>query len=358
MDDATHNNVSKKRSWKKIVLIVLAVILAGVLALVLAVSIYWNAMLNKINRMDDQTLETLTNEEIEAIMNEVNNPDAVDATDPTDPLVGDDVNKIGDMDTVINIMLLGQDTRSTNRKSRGRTDTMILCTINTETKIVTLTSFLRDLYVKLPDYDGKQWGYNRLNANYVFGGSEMLDLCMQMNFGISIDHFVEVDFGGFIELVDLIGGVDIELTELEAWYLNQEGNGWRLRTGMNHLNGEQALSYARIRSIDGDFQRTGRQRKVLNAMFAKIRTMDPVDIHELLSAALPLLKTDMTNEEITDYTLMLIPMLPEVSIQNLRIPADDTYYYANKGTAEAPMSVIVPDLEANRQYLREHLGEE
>ncbi len=358
MYDNTHDNIPKKRNWKKIVLIVLAVILAVALALVLAVSIYWNAMLSKIGRMDDQPTITLSSEEMDAIMNELNDPNAVDTTQPTDPLVTDESQILGKSDSMINIMLIGQDTRSTNPNARGRSDTMILCTINTETKTITLTSFLRDLYVKLPDYGGKSWGYNRLNVNYVFGGREMLDLCMQMNFGIAVDHFVEVNFSGFSDLVDLMGGVDIELTGLEAYYLNSGDRHWRLREGMNHLNGAQALTYARIRKIDGDFQRTARQRKVLNALFAKVKTMDPGQIHGLLSEALPLLRTDMTNGEITEYALTLIPMLPELQIQNLRIPADDTYYYSNKGTQEAPMSVIVPDLEANRQILREFLGEE
>ena len=339
--------------WKKKVLIALAIILALILVVVLAAAIYWNAMLNKINRVDNVTTAPLSQEEIDSVLNEFNNPDAVDNTEPTDALVTDESEMIGNDDTIINIMLIGQDSRSAN--SRGRSDTMILCTINTETKSITLTSFMRDMYVKLPDFDGRSWGYNRINANYFLGGREMLNLCMQLNFGITVDHFVEVDFGGFTELIELMGGVDIELTSAEANHLNRN-HGWSLTAGMNHLDGEQALAYSRIRKLDSDFGRTNRQRNVLTSLFTAVKHMNPAEINELLNAALPLISTDMTNGEITDYALLLIPMLPELSIQTLRIPADGMYYNANKGTEEEPMYVLVPDLEKNRQLLRDTLS--
>ena len=128
--------------------------------------------------------------------------------------------------------------------------------------------------------------------------------------------------------------------------------------GLQHLNGRSALRYARIREIDGDFQRTHRQRKVINILLEKLKKMTPAQLHELLSTTLPYLTTDMTNDEITKYALSLIPMVGELKVQNFRVPADGTYYHANKGTAEKPKSVIVVDLEANREELRKLLGDE
>lgn len=345
------------RGWLKVLLTIVVVMLGFIFLVLLAATIYWNAMLNKINRMDETVAATLSEAEIQEIIEEVNDPNAEDTTYPTDPLVTDENDFIANEDTILNIMLIGQDisTKGTNR--RGRTDTMILCTINTETKTLTFTSFLRDIYVKLPDFDGKQWGYNRLNANYVFGGAEMLDQCMQMNFGIDPDYFVEVDFDGFVAIIDLMGGVDVELTDTEAWYLNFSDSSWRLKGGLRRLTGIQALKYARIREIDGDTQRTQRQRNVLNSLMKEIKQMAPSEIHELLSTTLPYLTTDMTNDEITKYTLMLIPMLGELQVQNFKIPVNGTYYHANKGTAEKPRSVIVLDLEANREALRQMLGD-
>ena len=229
----------KKKSgkWKKVLLTIILVILALVLLLLLAVTMYWNAMLNRINRMEETTLPPLSEEEIQQIMDEVNAPDAEDTTYPTDPLVTEEEQIIGDSDAMINIMLVGQDISSDDTGKRGRSDVMILCTINTEEKTITFTSFMRDIYLKLPEFNGRDYGYNRLNTNYVFGGREMLDQCMQMNFGIYVDHFVEVDFNGFAAIVDIMGGVDIELTDAEAWYMNLGHPEWRMRSGMCHLNG-------------------------------------------------------------------------------------------------------------------------
>lgn len=344
-----------KKKWP---LILLMVVLGLLMVLILGAAIYWNAMLNKITRVDETSMPTLSEEEIDEILNEFNIPDAVDTTEPTDPLVTDESEIIGNSDSIINIMLLGRDTDASQSKSRGRTDTMILCTINTETKTVTFTSFLRDLYVKLPDFNDRKWGYNRLNANYSLGGREMLDQCLRMNFGIAVDHFVEVDFSGFAKIVELMGGVDMELTAREAAYLNGCNKNWNLRAGVNHLNGQQTLTYSRIREIDGDFQRSNRQRTVLSKLLNMAKEMNPAQLHALLCEVLPMITTDMSNGEITDYAFRLIPMLPQLQIQTLRIPADGTYYPANKGTGERPMSVIVPDLEANRQYLREKLGDD
>lgn len=352
------NGKKSSGGWKKALLITLVVILSLALLLLLAVTIYWNAMLNRINRMEETTLAPLSEEEIQQIMDEVNAPDAEDTTYPTDPLVTEEEELIGDSEAMINIMLVGQDISSDDQGKRGRSDVMILCTINTEEKTITFTSFMRDIYLKLPEFNGRDYGYNRLNTNYVFGGREMLDQCLQMNFGIYVDHFVEVDFNGFAGIVDVMGGVDVELTEAEAWYLNLGNPQWRLRSGMRHLTGEQALGYARIRELDNDFKRTQRQRNVLNSLMGKLKEMSPTQIHEILSAVLPMLTTDMTNDEITKYTLQLIPMLSDLQVQNLRIPVDGAYYYAKKGSGANPMAVIVADLELNRQALKETLGDD
>lgn len=351
---------AKKRSggWIVTLLSILIVILGMILLFLLAGTIYWNVMLNKINRMDETTAPTLSDEEIQEIMEEVNSPDAEDTTFPTDPLVTDESEYIADEDTILNIMLIGQDISGGSTERRGRTDTMILCTIDTERKTITFTSFMRDIYVKLPDFNDKEWGYNRLNANYVFGGAEMLDLCMQMNFGIDPDYFVEVDLDGFDAIIDIMGGVDVELTAKEVAYLNHCVPRPRLKVGMCHLNTQQAQIYARLREIDGDAMRTQRQRNVINSLMGKIRQMSPAQLHELLSTILPYVTTDMTNDEITKYALKLIPMIGELKIQNHRVPADGTYRLANKGTAEKPKSVIVADLETNRQLLRQLLGDE
>ncbi len=202
---------------------------------------------------------------------------------------------------------------------------------------------------------------DKMNAAYQVGGMEALDACLEKNFGILVDGNVEVDFNGFIGLIDLVGGVEMELTAAEAKYLNNEtglqtdsgSSGWSLTEGKNQLNGGQALAYARIRKIgDGDFDRTDRQRKVIAALIDKCKDMNLTQMKELLEEALPLLTTDLTDREILSYMVALLPMFTNMEIQTQRIPADGAYRYA----WIREMSVLLPDLEANREILKNCMG--
>ena len=202
------------------------------------------------------------------------------------------------------------------------------------------------MYVPFPgDYSD-----NRINAAYTFGGMSLLDQLIKEDFGITIDGNVEVDFNGFISVMNLIAPLDIELTDAEAWYLN-EGTDWMLRTGVNSLNGEQLLRYARMRHVgNGDFQRTERQRNVLNKAFAKAKNMSVSQLTELANAALPCVTTDLTNAEILKYVYMV--GVNRISIGgNYRLPAEGTYY----PTMIRGMSVLVPDLAQNSALLKEYL---
>ncbi len=351
-------------SGKKLAWIVLGVVLVLILGVVIAGIIYWNSMLDRINSAE--TLETtLSQQELDALVSsmeqEFNDDDVVDSTEPTDKLVQDPEEFVSNTEKIINILLVGQDMR------KGQTwklsDSMILCTVNLEEKTLVMTSFMRDMYVKLPDYDGYKCGYNRINNCYSLGyakngtkgAMEMLDMCLLENFGVQVDHNIEVDFIAFEKIVDLMDGIDIELTGAEASHLNKN-EGWALKKGVNHLNGEQALAYARIRKIDSDFERTNRQRKVLSILLDKCRTMNLSQLNALMDTVLPLVTTDMDNPQITSYALAILPILTDLKVTSQRIPADGAYSGANKGTQENPKHVLVPDLEANRQLLRDTIG--
>ena len=184
---------------------------------------------------------------------------------------------------------------------------------------------------------------------------EMLDQCLLENFGVQVDYNVEIDFVAFAEVVDIMGGVDIQLTKAEASHLNKKNN-WNLSEGMNHLDGEQALAYARIRKIDNDFYRTNRQRTVMNALLEKCRSLSVTELNELLQTILPMVTTDMGYDVITEYAFEILPLISELQIFDQAIPAEGTYYYANKGTEEEPLEVIVPNLEENRQILKDTIG--
>lgn len=339
----------KKNKGKKIVLSILCVILALILAVLIGGTVWVNSILNRIERIDDSA-ETLSDAEIESILNETEEEDpdfTGEVIDPEEIEMGEAADVLlGEEDHIINILLIGQDARP--GEGRQRSDSMILCTINTEKKTLVMTSFLRDLYVSIPDWNGKSYLDNRINVTYAFGGAGMLNECLKQNFGVVVEHNIAVDFSGFEDVIDLVGGVDIELTSGEAKYV-----GGGTTKGMNHLNGELALNYARIRKLDSDFGRTNRQRKVLNALLEKAKSLNLTELLNLVNGIIPLISTDMSNSDITGYVMELFPMLSQLEITTQSIPAEGTY----KSASVRGMSVLVPDLEANRQILQDTLGE-
>ena len=329
----------KKVGWCGTILILLLIL--AILIVSLAAYAY-NNILGKINRVDGEEV-TLSQAEIDAIENE---------TDPWgegyeeyDGILDENADLIAQGEQYINILLIGQDRRP--GETRARSDSMILCTIDTEKKTMVMTSFLRDLYVDIPDWNGRTYQDNRLNACYAFGGMGMLDLALEKNFGIQVDHNLEVDFGGFSEIINIFGGVTVNLTKAEANYMGQG-----LKEGVNFLNPDQALSYSRIRYLDSDFGRTNRQRNVLTALFNSIKTMNADQLTQLINTILPMMTTDMTNADITAYMVRLLPILPELEISTQYIPASGAY----KSCYVRGMAVLVPDMEANRAILRDTLG--
>lgn len=241
---------------------------------------------------------------------------------------------------LINLLLVGQDTRIPGQ--RMNTDTMILCSINIKSREITLVSFMRDLFVQMPA------GYqdNRLNVAYIYGGFPFLYQVLEKNFGVHCDGGLEVDFSGFKDVIDILGGVDININSSEVTALPG------LKVGMNHLNGEQALEYVRLRVIGTDFQRTQRQRILLTSAFNGLKSADVSTLNEIAEEILPLIRTDMSNAKITDYMLKLLPILSEFKTYTFRLPVDGAYY----GAYVRGMSVLVPNLSKNRQALKDFLS--
>ena len=329
-----HVNQSSSKKGKAgkaglIILIILLIITIIACAGMIAINNY----LNKIERVTDT--EVVAPEDA---TDEIDDTD----TEPTEPVVDEDEvewwegDALND-DHLINILLVGQDSRT---GARERSDAMILCSINPDTGKVSLISFMRDLYVQMPD------GYqdNRMNAAYAFGGFPFLYEVLYKNFGISVDGGIEVNFDGFESVIDAVGGVDIELTSGEAAIV-----GAGAVEGMNHLNGSQALEYSRIRKIGSDFQRTERQRTVLQAVFNNVKNADLSTLLSLVNTLIPMVTTDMTNAQILSLATKLLPNISSLQLSSYRIPADDAY----SGATIRGMSVLVPDLELNRKYLQE-----
>lgn len=346
------NMKGKKKSFRKAFLITVCVIESLVLALLLSATVYAEYMFGLINRSGN--FQGMSEEEY--MQTETNNPDINgEEIDPNDINWGNPADQIGAGKDIINILLIGQDRRE--GEGRSRSDSMILCTINKSAKTVTMTSFMRDMYVQIPGYMD-----NRINASYAYGGMELLNECLNVNFGVVIDGNVEVDFSGFQEVINLIGGIDIELTAAEARYLNRWGNWdvednageWSLTEGVNHLNGSQALAYSRIRQIgNGDYGRTNRQRVVLAELMEGAKSLSTAQANKMLQKILPLLTTDMTNQQLVGLIMEILPMLSDMTINTQQIPADGAHY----GAYIREMAVLVPDLEKNREILAQIMAE-
>lgn len=329
----------KKLPWKRIGLITLCVVLSLILISLIFVTVYVEHLLGKINYVNPAESQPSEGYTDPTFSSDATLP-SIDVTIPTAP---DTV--IAHKD-IVNIMLVGQDRRSGNYRTNS--DVMILCTFNTKDKTITLTSFMRDLYVSIPGH-----GMNKMNAAYPKGGMSLLGNTMLENFGVQVDNFIEVDFNGFKQIVNTLGGIDMYLTAAEAEYMNTtpwdglNSDGWALTEGVNHLNGDQALAYSRIRAIGWDYERTERQRKVLTAIISKCKTMNLSTAMNLLNEFLPLVGTDMDKQEIVDYAMDLFPLLTSGQIVTQRIPAQGTY----EDVKVNGQDVIIADFELNHQFL-------
>ena len=338
----------KRTSFRYKLLTTVNCFLALILAVMVAATVFAHALMNRMNRTDG-SMETMSAEQMQEFLSDQlaeggGSGPSINAGDVDwGEMVGA---MLGDSDHIVNILLIGQDRRP--GESRARSDSMILATINKSTKKIVLTSFLRDMYVQIPGYQS-----NRLNASYAWGGMDLLNATLEQNFGIHVDGNVEVDFNQFSQIVDMLDGVEIELRSDEAAMINGEVGG-KLTAGLQVLCGDEALSYARIRKLDanGDFSRTERQRKVIQALLTKVRGSNLLTLLGVVNDVLPMVTTDMTNSEILGYATSVFPLLSGAEITSQRIPADGTYSYATV----SGMSVLVADMNANRKLLQDTLG--
>lgn len=254
------------------------------------------------------------------------------------------------------ILLVGSDAYDDD--NRGRSDTVILVQVDGDDKTIRMASFLRDMYVKIP---GK--GSNRLNASYIWGGHELLRRTLETNFGVTADAYVEVNFERLVKVIDAIGGVEVEVSEAERQQVNSILRFYNEKigdvvedqllqeSGLVHLTGKQALCFSRIRKIDGDVQRTARQRKVLEAAFHKVTQLSMAEITMLILQNMDAVETDLTIADAID----LIPLAlrcKNATFETLSVPVSGAGHHA---TVDG-MAVIKPDLKKNQKALKEFFG--
>lgn len=313
----------KGQVWKKVILAVAAVL--GILFLVAIICgvILYKSILGKLNQVDVPDIVYTTPEAQTVPLPEVTQAAATQSPEPT--TVATTEPHIKSSADYINFLVVGQAARE--GEAERFSDTMILCTVNTYEKTLTMTSLLRDSFVKMPDYKGRTGGRIKLTTIYhlgsvygngAAGSMELMNLTLFNNFGIEVDHNIEIDFDAFVRVVDLLGGIDLELTQAEADYLSVWSD-YNAGPGFAHLNGTEALCYARMRKAEGDNEsdivRTGRQRGLIEILLNQLRGKSISELNEIANEALPLITTSMDDSEITQCLLTFIPMLSELKIE-------------------------------------------
>ena len=258
---------------------------------------------------------------------------------------------------VSNVLLIGTDSRDLSQE-RGRSDSMILASINKKTRELTLTSFLRDSYVYIDD----EYGYGKLNAAYSYGGAGLLMDTIESNYGVRIDDYILISFAACANVIDAVGGVKLDLSDEEADAVNEilisevnelmgdDRNDDLLDGGGEQkLDGKQALSYSRIRYVgNADFERASRQRTVMTQVLKKA-AVNPVAMARIFVTALPELSTNLSVGKSYGYTLRAPFLLIGYQLKTQQIPADDTFY----GDDVDGESVLRVDCDANRQVLKD-----
>lgn len=251
-------------------------------------------------------------------------------------------------DDVLNILLIGLDDDEGTGQSRS--DSMMLVSLDNKNKQIKLTSFLRDMWIEIPDYTTA-----KLNAACSHGGPELVIDTIEYNFKIDIDNYVVINFEIFTEIVNELGGIDVDVSEAEADAMAKFN--CIVEPGENvHLDGEQTLWYARIRKCDSDFQRTERQREVVSLLFEKLKTKNVSELYKLGLSVLQKVQTGFTKDDVKNIILDVknrnnILTYLSYDITQMSIPADGTWYDA---TRKGQM-VLEIDLDKNTELLKEFI---
>ena len=357
----------KKGILGKILIALLLVLLLIVGAGVLLV----NRWLNQLSRPEAPVVaptQSVTEAvETQSVETEETEPPTTTPEDTWPEVISDE--------NITNIMLVGQASRE--GESHLISDTMILASINRETKTITLTSLMRDMRLVWPPYvdtNGKTHsGNNRINMAYNMGyhwtqnkqdSMDLLESIVQHNFGVPVERTIEVDFTFFMALVDELGRVEVDISDEEYDYMLKNSN-WMeqcgVHPGVNKLCGYHALVYARMRKVGhGDYERTERQREVITSLVNNLKQMNILKILKMFEEMLPYITTDMTNKEITNYAWEFIPMLKDLKIQSQRIPFDGNEMTVTNTNPDGSIDYMIAprDLKATARQLQESIGME
>ncbi len=282
---------SALKKWKKAVIIAVAVIL---LLAVVAVCVVWGIYDGFRTDIDENNL---------GISNEIEN-------------------KYGETD-IFNIAIFGVDSRNENAFS-GRSDSIIIVSVDRANNSVKLTSILRDSYVPIEGYKNQ-----KIAHAYAFGGAELAIKTVNQNFNMNITDYATINFFRLADAIDVMGGIDIEITESEMNQINSEAIGGDYANyrkvellkdyGSVHLNGDQASIYARLRHYDSDEVRSQRQKNVINALIVQAKKVSPTKYSEVVKTLMSLCETSLSFSEVMSFAPMITK---EIKVEAITVPGE------------------------------------
>ena len=267
-------------------------------------------------------------------------------------IVEEDLTDYDNVNKIINIALFGIDATDNNT---GRSDSIMIATIDEIHKKLKLTSIMRDSYVYIDGY-----GQDKINHAYAYGGPELAIKTINENFGLNIENFVSVNFSSLPNIINILGGVDIEITDEELQYINSYINDINRKdgtssphitsAGVQHLDGTQALAYSRIRyTSGGDYKRTERQRTVLEALFNKLTSTSIASYNSLLNEVLPYVQTNLNAADILSLGTKALGI--GNNLEQDRFPRDGY----GEGAMIDGVYYLTFDIETAKQQMRDYI---
>lgn len=330
----SNTNKKRKRSKKKKWPIVLLIIAALILVIAIGVFVFFRYMTGglKTVKLDKNDLGIVT-------------------VDPSGSGNSDSEKNSG---KIINLAMFGVDTR--DESVGGRSDSIIILSLNTEDNSAKMISVLRDTKVPIDGYEPQ-----KINAAYMYGGPTLAIRTLNQNFKLDIENFITVDFSTLKDIIDILGGVEIYLEPEEVDYVNEyadtamDYDGYDAVEGWNTLNGAQAVSYSRIRTIDSDYYRAGRQQLVLGAVLAKLREKPASQYPSLLKNLLECVETSYS---FTDLLGILNSMdLKDAKLSTYTMPDPDYEPDLFGGLDETGSWVWIYDLDLAAERIHEIIYE-
>ncbi|PRO64214.1 LCP family protein [Alkalicoccus urumqiensis] len=325
-------NTNKRRSiwWKAGLLFTLLLILGGVMTVSWAVSEYDRARESTIQQLEEEGKSVPSEEEIEFNPEEAEDEDADEESSSLD---------------YISILLVGVD----NDNGAERTDTILLGQYHPSTGDVKMASLMRDMYVDIP---GR--GRNKINAAFAYGGMELLRQTIKENFDYDVDHYAQVDFDGFEEVVDTLApdGIEVEVED-RMYYEDRAGDLLiDFDEGEQLMDGEEALQYVRFRAdSNNDFGRVARQQQMLQVLQNELLSVSGItQVPALLGSIEPFINTSLSNGRLISYARDFVRNGDSTSFDSITIPEAGGYEYATYSHAG---SVLEPDFDSNIELMDE-----